>query len=343
MRKRSMSAKGAWHEPRKCGVKQGAWFMRRRCGIDHGAWLERRRCGMNLGRRGLSREWHKPREAWCVRRPGRRFWTVLSPLTCCRRRTGTGPGHVVISVDAAADPDSLRGWGIAPRASQSDTSAPAPPTPRAPPSRGKATYGTQWGRSSHTAPCPGGHKPGRTPAGLHTGTRAPGHMHTENFHTGPRRALGPPAGGSGQTPRRSSAVGTAPTGPAGIRGGEAGTVWPRRLGIFLSVGLGERPGVLEPPPHRVSAWRRVGINICQMKQGTVKRQHRPPTLHKSQLSSSRTGCGPRKSTTFLPFLLSEALRGLNPPLSNCNMVPPRAGCIREPCTEEVWPKPWGVA
>lgn len=83
--------------------------------------------------------------------------------------------------------------------------------------RGPLTYGRRCGRSSRTRQSPAGHRPGRTPGGPHKGTPSPGHRCTESFHTGRQKAQGPPAGGSGQTPRHSSGAGTAPTGPAGTR------------------------------------------------------------------------------------------------------------------------------
>lgn len=68
-----------------------------------------------------------------------------------------------------------------------------------------------------------------TPGAQGRRTAAPGHTCTASSHTGPRKARGPPGGGSGRTPRRSSEAGTAPTGPAGGRGhlseGAAHAAW----------------------------------------------------------------------------------------------------------------------
>lgn len=111
---------------------------------------------------------------------------------------------------------ALVGWGVvkAPPGSSSDTPGQTPPLA----SPQQLTYGRCCGQPSRAAPFLAGHRPGHTPGGQRRSTSAPGHMCTESPHTGPQKAQGPPEGGSGRTPRHSSEAGTAPMGPAGMRG-----------------------------------------------------------------------------------------------------------------------------
>lgn len=115
---------------------------------------------------------------------------------------------------------------------------PLSPRPERLPSQGgwTLTYGMHCALSSRTAPSPAGRRPGRTPGGPCKGTSAPVCTCTESFHTGPRKAQGPPEGGSGRTLRRSSEAGTAPTGPAGKRChlSEDGSMWPWLFSAFTS-------------------------------------------------------------------------------------------------------------
>lgn len=64
-------------------------------------------------------------------------------------------------------------------------------------------------------------------------TPAPWCMYTGSSHREPRKARGPPEGGSGQTPRHSSVAGTAPTWPAGKEAPQHG---PRVVGPALAIG-----------------------------------------------------------------------------------------------------------